>query len=48
MTTSAFQEIISADSADRADLFLTKAQRLGNPLVNIEKDFWVCWTLNTL
>ena len=48
MSTSAFQEIISADSADRADLFLTTAQRLGTPLINIEKDFWVCWTLNTL
>ncbi len=48
MSTSAYLEIISADSADRADLFLTTAQRLGAPLVNIEKDFWVCWTLNTL
>ena len=48
MSTSAFQEIISADSDDRADLFLTTARRLGTPLINIEKDFWVCWTLNTL
>ena len=48
MSTSAFQEIISADSADRSDLFLTTARRLGTPLINIEKDFWVCWTLNTL
>jgi len=48
MSTSAFQEIISADSADCADLFLTTALRFGTPLFNIEKDFWVCWTLNTL
>ena len=48
MSTDAFQTIISADPADRADLFLTTARRLGAPLINIEKDFWVCWTLNTL
>lgn len=48
MTTEAYQEIISADPADRADLFLATARRLGAPLINIEKDFWVCWTLNTL
>ena len=48
MTTKAFTEVIRADPADRADLFLTTARRLGVPLINIEKDFWVCWTLNTL
>ena len=48
MSTDAFKEIIRAEPADRADLFLTTAQRLGAPLINIEKDFWVCWTLNTL
>lgn len=48
MTTGAFLDVIRADPADRADLFLTTAQRLGAPLINIEKDFWVCWTLNTL
>lgn len=48
MTTKAFKEFIQADTADRANLFLTTAQRLGAPLINIEKDFWVCWTLNTL
>ncbi|MCY3983867.1 MAG: nucleotidyl transferase AbiEii/AbiGii toxin family protein [Roseovarius sp.] len=48
MSTEAFQEIIRADAADRADLFLTTAQRLGAPLINVEKDFWVCWTLHTL
>ena len=48
MSTNGFRQIISADSADREDLFLTTALRLGAPLINIEKDFWVCWTLNTL
>lgn len=48
MSTAGFQTIISASAADRADLFLTTANRLGAPLINIEKDFWVCWTLNAL
>ena len=48
MSTDAFKEIIRAEPEDRADLFVTTAQRLGTPLINIEKDFWVCWTLNTL
>lgn len=48
MSTEGFQKIISASVADRADLFLTTANRLGAPLINIEKDFWVCWTLNAL
>lgn len=48
MSTADFQKIIAASVADRADLFLTTANRLGAPLINIEKDFWVCWTLNAL
>ena len=48
MSNEGFQEIIDAHASDRADLFLTTAQRLGAPLINIEKDFWVCWTLNAL
>ena len=48
MSTEAFREIIRAEPADRAGLFLATARRLGTPLVNVEKDFWVCWTLNTL
>jgi hypothetical protein len=39
MSTGDFQNIISTDSADRADLFLSTAQRLAAPLINIEKDF---------
>jgi len=48
MSNEGFLEIISARVSERADLFLTTAQRLGAPLINIEKDFWVCWTLNAL
>ncbi len=48
MSREAFIENIRTDPADRADLFLTTAQRLGTPLINVEKDFWGCWTLNTL
>ena len=48
MTTKGFQTIVSASARDRSDLFLAAANRLGAPLINIEKDFWVCWTLNAL
>ena len=48
MSTKGFLEIIEAKAADREDLFLATAGRLGAPLDNIEKDFWVCWTLNVL
>ena len=48
MNNDGFLQIIKAAPVDRADLFVTTAQRLGVPLINIEKDFWVCWTLNAL
>ncbi|MTJ93949.1 MAG: nucleotidyl transferase AbiEii/AbiGii toxin family protein [Desulfovibrio sp.] len=40
--------IALAPDDDRRDLFLTTAQRLGTAPENIEKDFWVCWTLDAL
>jgi hypothetical protein len=40
--------IISTSATERSDLFLTAGRRLGAPLINIKKDFWVCWTLNCL
>lgn len=43
-----FLRIISASSNDRRDLFLATANRLGTPLQNVEKDFWVCWVLDLL
>lgn len=48
MTTAAYERIIAAPPRDRLDLFLQTANRLGAPVANVEKDFWVCWTLNAL
>lgn len=45
---SAFQTVISASDAERRDLFLGTAARLGTAVQNVEKDFWVCWTLDAL
>jgi hypothetical protein len=48
MTAAAYKQIIATPARDRLDLFLAAANRLGAPVGNIEKDFWVCWTLNAL
>ena len=48
MTTAAYTQLIAATPRDRLDLFLTTANRLGAPVGNVEKDFWVCWTLHAL
>ena len=48
MTADTYRQLIAATSRDRLDLFLTTANRLGAPVGNVEKDFWVCWTLNAL
>ncbi|MHB1241204.1 MAG: nucleotidyl transferase AbiEii/AbiGii toxin family protein, partial [Gammaproteobacteria bacterium] len=48
MTTAAYKQIIAATPRDRLELFLATANRLGTPVGNVEKDFWVCWTLNAL
>ena len=48
MTAAAYRQIIAATPRDRLDLFLATANRLGAPVGNVEKDFWVCWTLNAL
>lgn len=45
---AAYRGVIRAPTADRRDLFLATAARLGTPLGNVEKDFWVCWTLAAL
>ncbi len=44
----AFQTIITANDGERRDLFLGTAARLGTAVQNVEKDFWVCWTLDAL
>lgn len=43
-----FLSIISATPEDRRGLFLTTSNRLGTPLQNVEKDFWVCFVLDVL
>lgn len=48
MTADAYATIIRAPARDRLDLFLSTANRLGAPVGNVEKDFWVCWTLDAL
>jgi hypothetical protein len=44
----AFHRVIAASDDERRDLFLTTARRLGTAVQNVEKDFWVCWTLDAL
>ena len=43
-----FSEFLGAKLEDRRDVFLGAARRLGTPEQNIEKDFWVTWTLDVL
>ncbi|MCY4239772.1 MAG: nucleotidyl transferase AbiEii/AbiGii toxin family protein [Rhodospirillaceae bacterium] len=45
---SAFDQVIAADDETRLGLYTTTAQRLGTTPQNVEKDFWVCWTLDAL
>ena len=45
---TAFNTVIAASQAERRDLFLAAAARLGTAVQNVEKDFWVCWTLDAL
>ena len=44
----AFDEILRADAETRSGLFAATAQRLGTTPQNVEKDLWVCWTLDAL
>ena len=44
----AFDEVLAAWPAAMLSAFDTTAQRLGTASQNIEKDFWVCWTLDAL
>jgi hypothetical protein len=48
MSATDYAALIAASPDDRLDAFLTTANRLGAPVGNIEKDFWVCWTLDAL
>jgi len=44
----AFDEVLAAGSEAMLSAFDTTALRLGTVSQNIEKDFWVCWTLDAL
>ena len=44
----AYVKFLSASIDDRRDAFLGAARRLGTTEQNVEKDFWVCWTLDAL
>ncbi len=43
-----YARLLAAGEADRRDLFIASAVRLGTTVQNVEKDFWVCWTLDAL
>jgi hypothetical protein len=43
-----FATVLAASAIDRRDLFIGAGNRLGTVQQNIEKDFWVCWTLDAL
>jgi hypothetical protein len=43
-----YGRIIAASDEDRRGLFAATARRVGTTEQNVEKDFWVCWTLDTL
>jgi hypothetical protein len=46
--TEGFQTVLAASEKERRDLFVGTADRLRTNEQNIEKDFWVCWTLDAL
>ncbi len=43
-----FRRVLAASTEDRRGLFVAAAQRLGTTERYVEKDFWVCWTLDAL
>ena len=46
--TEGFQTVLAASERECRDMFLAAANLLGTAEQNIEKDFWVCWTLDAL
>jgi hypothetical protein len=48
MMTQGYDTFLTAAANDRRDAFIAAGRRLGAAEQNIEKDFWVCWTLNAL
>lgn len=45
---TAYDEVLAAGSQAMLSAFDTTAARLGTTSQNVEKDFWVCWTLDAL
>ena len=43
-----YRTVVGAAERDRLNLFLSTAGRMGTPVQNVEKDFWVCWVLDAL
>jgi hypothetical protein len=43
-----YRAVVGAAARDRLNLFLSTAGRMGTPVQNVEKDFWVCWVLDAL
>src|SRR5215831_16172378 len=43
-----YHRLIASSLQDRRDLFIATGRNLGIAERNIEKDFWVCWTLAAL
>lgn len=44
----AYRRIVAASEPDRRDLFVSVARQVGITEQHVEKDFWVCWTLDAL
>jgi hypothetical protein len=45
---TAYLTVLAASEDDKRALFLSCAGRLGTAVQHVEKDFWVCWTLDAL
>ena len=43
-----YRQVSTAAERDRRDLFASAARRIGIAEQSVEKDFWVCWTLDAL
>ncbi len=43
-----YQRLLAAPIQDRRDLFIATGRNVGIAEQNVEKDFWVCWTLAAL
>jgi hypothetical protein len=46
--SAGYERVLASSLQDRRDLFITAARRVGTTEQNVEKDFWVCWTLDAL